>query len=33
VSCTPRTHYNELGYDLVAREIAAAVRSLAASDR
>jgi hypothetical protein len=33
VSCTPRTHYNEFGYDLVAREIAAVVRSLPASDR
>jgi len=32
-SCTPRTHYNELGYDLVAREIAAAVRSLAPGAR
>jgi hypothetical protein len=33
VSCTPRTHYDEFGYDLVAREIAAVVRSLPASDR
>jgi hypothetical protein len=33
VSRTPRTHYNELGYDLVAREIAAAVASHAARNR
>jgi len=33
VSRTPRTHYNELGYELVAREIAAAVTSRAARDR
>ena len=33
VSRTPRTHYNELGYDLVAREIAAVVTSRAARNR
>jgi hypothetical protein len=33
VSRTPRTHYNELGYELVAREIAAAVASRASRDR
>jgi hypothetical protein len=33
VSRTPRTHYNERGYDLVAREIAAAVTSSSARNR
>ena len=33
VSRTPRTHYNERGYDLVAREIAAALKSRAARNR
>jgi len=33
VSNTPRTHYNAFGYELVAREIAAAVTSLATSSR
>ena len=33
VSRTPRTHYNELGYDLVAREIAVVVTSHAARNR